>query len=166
MFLFCSVSRQSDKQARAEAMLGELAELSLVVARELAVRLRESEDVERDRGPGWGVQQGEPRDAADAGARRRAGTRRRARCGHRGASGAGRPTVAAADLARTAEPADPARALKGRVRGLMKRLLWSESEGDYQDFEVLVENLNARLPRSPLRLGGGRPLHRQSAWRG
>jgi hypothetical protein len=40
------MGRQPEKQARAEAMLGELAELSLVVARELATRLRESEDVQ------------------------------------------------------------------------------------------------------------------------
>src|ERR1700710_2427991 len=40
------MSRNTDKKARAEAILGELVELSLVVARELAVRLRESEDTE------------------------------------------------------------------------------------------------------------------------
>jgi hypothetical protein len=35
----------SGRQARAEAMLGELAELALVLTRELAVRVRASEDV-------------------------------------------------------------------------------------------------------------------------
>src|SRR5947207_900782 len=40
------MTRNTDKQARVEAMLGELAELSLGVARELAVRLRESEDTQ------------------------------------------------------------------------------------------------------------------------
>ena len=44
MFSFCSMSCQPEKRARAEAMLGELAELGLMVARELAVRTRESED--------------------------------------------------------------------------------------------------------------------------
>src|SRR5438045_6474526 len=38
---------QTEKRARAEAMLGEIAELALVVARELAVRVRESEDVDQ-----------------------------------------------------------------------------------------------------------------------
>src|SRR5258705_8315194 len=38
---------QSEKRARAEAMLGEIAELALMVARELAVRTRQSEDVEQ-----------------------------------------------------------------------------------------------------------------------
>src|SRR3954471_17707816 len=44
MFSFCSMSRDTHNQARTEAILGELAELGLVVAKELAVRLRESED--------------------------------------------------------------------------------------------------------------------------
>src|SRR5476651_367451 len=47
MFSFCSMSCQPEKRARAEAMLGELAELGLMVARELAVRTRESEDVDQ-----------------------------------------------------------------------------------------------------------------------
>src|SRR5438445_13077165 len=41
------MASQTDKQARAEAMLGEVAELALMVARELAVRTRESEDVDQ-----------------------------------------------------------------------------------------------------------------------
>jgi D-serine deaminase-like pyridoxal phosphate-dependent protein len=39
------VTCQTDKQARAEAMLGEFAELSLGVAKELALRLRACEDM-------------------------------------------------------------------------------------------------------------------------
>ena len=41
------MSCQPEKRARAEAMLGELAELGLMVARELAVRTRECEDVDQ-----------------------------------------------------------------------------------------------------------------------
>src|SRR5258708_32557576 len=47
MFSFCSMTCQSEKRGRAEAMLGEIAELALMVARELAVRTRESEDVDQ-----------------------------------------------------------------------------------------------------------------------
>src|SRR5258708_23287769 len=47
MFSFCSMTCQSEKRGRAEAMLGEVAELALMVARELAVRTRESEDVDQ-----------------------------------------------------------------------------------------------------------------------
>ena len=38
------MSRQAEKQARAEAMLGELAELALVVARDLAAQVRAAAD--------------------------------------------------------------------------------------------------------------------------
>src|SRR5436305_13220449 len=38
------MSGQAEKRARAEAMLGELAEHALMVAKELAVRVRETED--------------------------------------------------------------------------------------------------------------------------
>src|SRR4051812_32778185 len=46
MFSFCSMARDTHNQARTEAILGELAELGLMVAKELAVRLRESEDAQ------------------------------------------------------------------------------------------------------------------------
>jgi hypothetical protein len=70
--------------------VGELAELGLMVAKELAVRLRETED--------------------------------------------------AATLAR-----DPIRARKKRVSNLLHRLLWNESEGDSEEFEILRDDLSARL---------------------
>src|SRR3954452_4118939 len=47
MFSFCSMTYQPEKRARAEAMLGEIAALALMVARELAVRTRESDDVDQ-----------------------------------------------------------------------------------------------------------------------
>src|SRR5436305_11661594 len=40
------MTSQTDKHARAEAILGEVAETGLLVIRELAVRLRECEDVD------------------------------------------------------------------------------------------------------------------------
>ena len=40
------MSCQTEKRARAEAMLGELAELGLMVARELAVQTRDSDEYE------------------------------------------------------------------------------------------------------------------------
>jgi hypothetical protein len=142
------MSRSADKQARAEAMLGELAELGLMVARELAVRVRESEDagetvalagafqkmsrvvrltlaldakLERDAARDW---------AAEAQAAREADAQAQAE---------------AADAAYAAEPDDPAEVRKDRVRSLMNRLLWNESEGEEEEYEVLVEDLNARL---------------------
>jgi hypothetical protein len=156
MFSFCSMSRNTDKQARAEAMLGELAELSLMVARELAVRLRESEDTDQTVALAGAFQKMSrvvrltlaldaklERDAA-ADARLAAGVQaeaeRVAECIRR----------EEARVARAARPADPIEARKAPVRGLMNRLLWTESEGEEEDYEVLVEDLNARLDEAAL----------------
>ncbi|MDB5413218.1 MAG: hypothetical protein JWR10_1553 [Rubritepida sp.] len=143
-------------------MLGELAELSLVVARELAVRLRESEDTDETVALAGAFQKMSrvvrltlaldaklERDAArDAAAEAQAAAltdaeaARVADCIRR----------EEARVARAAEPVDPIEARKSRVRSLMNRLLWTESEGEEEDYEVLVEDLNARLDeaaRSP-----------------
>ena len=133
-------------------MLGELAELGLMVAKELAVRLRESEDV------------GET--AALAGAFQKV-------------SRVMRLTLAldfklerdaareAQDLAREVQPAEPRpaqiapaaapqpaahriAARKSRVRGLLNRLLWTESEGEEEDYDVLCDDLAARLDEAAL----------------
>ena len=147
------MSRQPEKQARVEAMLGELAELSLMVARELAVRLRESADtdetvalagafskVTRVMRLTLALDAKLERDAArDAAAEARAAM-----------EGQTLADAAAARTAKAVKAADPVEGLKGRVRGLMKHLLWTESEGDYQDFEVLTEDLNARLDEAAL----------------
>ena len=47
-------------------------------------------------------------------------------------------------------PADPAEARKDRVRSLLNRLLWNESESDPDEHEVLVDDLNARLEEAAL----------------
>ena len=47
-------------------------------------------------------------------------------------------------------PPDPVAARKVRVRGLLNRLLWTESEGEAEDYDVLVEDLNARLHEAAL----------------
>jgi len=43
-----------------------------------------------------------------------------------------------------AEPA-PAERQKARVRGVLNRLLWTEAEGDSDEFDVLLADLDARL---------------------
>ena len=67
-----------------------------------------------------------------------------------------RKIAAEAALAQTPQAENvapgPVQARKGRVRGLLNRLLWNETEGDYQEFEILREDLSARLDeaaRSP-----------------
>ncbi len=147
------MSRNTDKQARAEAMLGELAELSLMVARELAVRLRASEDTQETVALAGAFQKVsrvvrltlaldaklEREAARDAAAKAEASEQAQADAEYD-----------AACAARAAPPADPVEARKARVRGLMNRLLWTESEGEEEDYEVLVEDLNARLDEAAL----------------
>jgi len=153
MFFFCSMTRNTDKQARVEAMLGELAELSLGAARELAVRLRESEDTDETVALAGAFQKMsrvvrltlaldaklEREAARDAAAEAKAS-------GQAQAEAEADPERAA----RAAAPADPVEARKHRVRGLMNRLLWNESEGEDDEYEVLVEDLNARLDEAAL----------------
>jgi hypothetical protein len=139
--LFLFVPRQPEKQARAEAMLGEIAELALMVTRELAVRLRESEDVEETVALATAFQKTSrvvrltlaldfklDRDAV-----------REAR----------EAKVAEAEMAAT--PPAPARAPKLKPPGAdpvldkIDALFWAESEGDEEDFERLHEELEERL---------------------
>jgi hypothetical protein len=151
--------RNTDKQARTEAMLGELAELSLVVARELAVRLRGCEDTEETVALAGAFQKMSRMVrltlALDAKLERDAAAE--ARLAEQDAAEAARVAGCVrreeARLARAAEPVDPIEARKSRVRGLMSRLLWTESEGEEEDYEVLVEDLNARLDEAALSPG-------------
>jgi hypothetical protein len=47
-------------------------------------------------------------------------------------------------------PLGPVEARKVRVRGLLNRLLWNEVEGDHEEYEVLIRDLNARLDEAAL----------------
>ena len=143
------MSSPSEKQARAEAMLGELAELGLMVAKELATRLRESEDVEETVALANAFQKTSravrltlaldlklERDAA-----------REAREARKAAAEA----EAAAPRAAVERPAPhPIEVRKDRVRSLLNRLLWNESEGDEEDYEILRDDLWARLDEAAL----------------
>jgi D-serine deaminase-like pyridoxal phosphate-dependent protein len=138
-------------------MLGEVAELALMVARELAVRTRESEDVEQtvaladafqkvsrvvrltlaldfklDRDAARDVRDA-AREAAKADAD--AATQRR---------------LAALGLLAPGAAQGPVEARKTRVSNLVNRLLWNECEGDSEDYEVLFDDLSARLDEAAL----------------
>ena len=147
------MSHLTEKQARAEAMLGELAEQGLRVAKELAVRLRECEDADQAVALANAFQKVSrvvrltlaldfklDRDAARA---------------TREAEQAAAET-ARADAARAALAPRPARAptaveaRKDRVGKLLHRLLWNESEGDTEEFDILREDLDARLDEAAL----------------
>jgi len=142
---------QVEKRARAEAMLGEVAELGLMVAKELAVRVRQSEDVQETVALAEAFQKISrvvrltlaldfklDRDAArDAREAAREAAAAEAEAEDRAAADA--PT----DYER--RQADPIEARKTRVSNLVNRLLWNECEGDSEDYEVLLDDLTARL---------------------
>jgi hypothetical protein len=146
------MSRQPEKRARAEAMLGELAELGLMVARELAVRTRESEDVDQT--------------VALAGAFQKVSRVVRLtlaldvklqRDFVRDAQAAAREAqevdaeAAARDRAEAPRaPPSPIEARKSRVRNLLGRLIWNECEGESEDYDVLFDDLSARLDEAAL----------------
>ena len=154
------MSRNPDKQARVEAILGELTELGLMLARDLATqaRLRESGGRRARRWP-WNAAFDKtaravvrPTLALDAKLERDAAADARLAEqdqieAERVADCLRREEVR---VARAAEPVAPVEARKTRVRGLMNRLIWNESEGDEEDYEVLLEDLNARLDEAAL----------------
>jgi hypothetical protein len=130
-------------------MLGEVAELALMVAKELAVRTRQSEDVGETVALAEAFQKVSrvvrltlaldfklERDAA-----------RDARDAARDAEDAEAEAVRQGrlDAATAPRQADPITARKTRVSNLVNRLLWNECEGDSEDYEVLFDDLSARL---------------------
>jgi hypothetical protein len=139
------VARQPEKQARAEQMLGEIAELALMVTRELAVRVRESEDV------------AETVALADAFQKTSRVVRLTLALDFKLERDATRDAQAEAREAQPAVAAMPARAApsptdqrKTRVHNLLHRRLWTESEGDSESYDVLFEDLAARLDEAAL----------------
>jgi len=162
--LFLFMARTTEKQARAEAMLGELAELGLMVARELAVRLRGCEDADETVALAGAFQQATravrltlaldaklDRDAAREAAVAAQQVREQAQADAlANAARAAEQRRQEDHLATAKAAADPVEARKARVRGLLNRLLWTESEGEQDDYEVLVEDLEARLGEAAL----------------
>ena len=158
------MSRQ-EKQARAEAMLGELAEHGLMVAKDLAVRLRECEDADQAVALANAFQKASrvvrltlaldfklDRDAArEAQAQAREAEKVEAEAAQAEKAQAG---TAAAEAARAASALarapNPIERRKDRVRSLMNRLLWNEAEGDEEEFEILTDDLSARLEEAAL----------------
>ena len=158
------MTRTPEKQARVEAMLGEVAELSLVVVRELAVRLRETEDVDQAVALAEAFQKATramrltlaldakldrdaERDARDA-AREARDEALQARKAEAAAASQRQLEAVMGGPQRTGSA--PAETRKARVRGLLNRLLWTESEGDSEEHEILLDDLTARLDEAAL----------------
>jgi hypothetical protein len=133
-----------EKQARAEAILGELAELGLMLARELAVQAREAEDPQVQvalAGAFHTTSRAVRMTLALDFKLQRDAARLAREAEERAEQRAGREQVAAITLA---EPS-PREVRKGRVRDLLNRLIWNEAEGDSDDYEVLEDDLRVRL---------------------
>jgi hypothetical protein len=143
------MERQADKRARAEAMLGELAEHALVVAKDLAVRMRECEDTDQAVALADAFHKVSrvvrltlaldfklDRDAVRD-------DRETAKIESDKAQVQAAKTEVAELLAPRAP--SPIQARKERVGNLLYRLLWNESEGDTEEFEILQEDLRVRL---------------------
>src|SRR3954464_4746688 len=147
------MARDTHNQARTEAILGELAELGLMVAKELAVRLRESEDAAETVALAGAFQKMSrtgrltlalnaklDRDAArDAAAEAQAAREAEAKA----ANAAELQHIKDRIAANAAEPEGPVETRKARVYNLVRRLLWNESEGEDETYEVLIEELDA-----------------------
>ena len=134
--------RNTDKQARTEAMLGELAELALMVSRDLAVRARESEDAQ------------EAAALAQAFQKTSRVVRLTLALSFKLDRDAARDALEEARAARDeqaqAAKAEAQRATArlnqhmGRVRARFERLIWAETE-DEDEASDLFDELEARL---------------------
>ena len=143
------------KRERAEQILGELSELGLMLARDLAVQARAAETPEEKvalteafqktsravrltLALDFKLQRDAARDAAEAA--------REAKAEEADAALRESEIMKAAQAAhRHLTQPSPAENQKRRVRGVLNRLLWNEAEGDTEDYEVLLEDLDARL---------------------
>jgi hypothetical protein len=139
-------------------MLGELAELGLMLARELAVEARAAEDAGERVALADAFQKTSravrltlaldfklERDAAREAREEQALAEQRAAQAQAAAEVAAEATLAAERAAAPAPPVNPVRRQKDRVRGVLNRLLWTESEGDAETYDVLTEDLDVRL---------------------
>jgi len=155
MFSFRSMSNATVKRERAEQMLGELAELSLMLARDLATEARAAEAAEEKVALTTAFQKMArttrltlaldfklDRDAArDVVAAAKAAQEAAADAAPRES----RIMRAAGAADRHLTELSPEETQKRRVKGVLNRLLWYESEGDHDEYEVLIEDLDARL---------------------
>ncbi|MBS0363146.1 MAG: hypothetical protein JSR98_17350 [Proteobacteria bacterium] len=149
------MSDAAAKRERAEQILGELSELGLMLARDLAAQARAAETPEEKVALAAGFQKTsravrltlaldfklqrdaarEARDAAREAAADAADAQLR------------ESKIMQAAQAALVEMTDPSPAenQKRRVRAVLNRLIWNEAEGDEEEYEVLLEDLDARL---------------------
>lgn len=143
------------KQERTEQILGELAELGLMLAKDLAVHARAAEE-HADRVALNAAYQQTSRcvrltlalDAKldrDAAKDARDAAREEAALAADAQLRESRIMKAAQAAAVSLTDPSPNEIQKRRVRDVLNRLIWNESEGDQEEYEVLLEDLETRL---------------------
>lgn len=133
-------------------MLGELAELGLMLARDLAVQARAAEDTEDKVALTTAFQKTSrtvrlklaldfklEREVARAAREVEMQARDDQAAAHSEAQ------ISSERPIRALTNPTPQQQQKARVRSVLNRLLWNESEGDREAFEILAEDLDARL---------------------
>lgn len=149
------MSELSAKRERVEQILGELSELGLMLARDLAVAARAAETHEEKVALAaafqktsravrltlaldFKLQRQAERDTADA-AREAADAAAQARLQD--------SRILQAARAAAIEMTDPSpeESQTRRVKAVLNRLIWNEAEGDEDEYEVLLEDLDTRL---------------------
>ena len=149
------MSELSAKRERVEQILGELSELGLMLARDLAVTARAAETHEEKVALAaafqktsravrltlaldFKLQRQAERDTADA-AREAADAAAQARLQD--------SRILQAARAAAIEMTDPSpeESQTRRVKAVLNRLIWNEAEGDEDEYEVLLEDLDTRL---------------------
>ena len=149
------MSELSAKRERVEQILGELSELGLMLARDLAVTARAAETHEEKVALAaafqktsravrltlaldFKLQRQAERDTADA-AREAAYAAAQARLQD--------SRILQAARAAAIEMTDPSpeENQTRRVKAVLNRLIWNEAEGDEDEYEVLLEDLDTRL---------------------
>ena len=145
----------SAKQERVQEILGELAELGLMLARDLAAEARACEDPDAKVALVAAFQKTSRTVrltlALDAKLDRDAARDAREDA-REAAAEAADVQLRESRIMKAAQAAhhhliqpSPEENMKLRVKGVLNRLLWNESEGDQEEYEVLLEDLDARL---------------------
>ncbi len=149
------MSDGSAKRERAQEILGELAELGLMLARDLATQARACEGVEEKVALVAAFQKTSRAvrlTLALGGQLDRQAAKDAREAAKDAAAIAADAQLRESRILKAAEAAHvsltrptPEQIQKRRVKAVLNRLLWNEAEGDQEDYDILCEDLDARL---------------------
>jgi hypothetical protein len=137
------------KAERCDRMLGELSELGMALARDLSARALAAETPEQATNLALAFHRisRSLRQTLALEAKVERDRQAAAREAERAAA-----IEAASEAERQADAApDPVQQRRTRVRGALNRLIWEEADRDEEEFEVLLDELDARLDEAALR---------------